>query len=1273
MRHHDGDAAITAGQAGNAARRAVGVGWVALGNLAMVIHITQGHTTGQIGFQQGFLALELGMTFTMGDGDRQTRAGHALEEDRGRFLDLHHGHPRLELLGAVTHEVRPELGTGDQFVQVAHHLAAVAHTQGKTVLALEEGLEAITGAAVEQNRLGPTLASAEHVTVGEAATGHQSLELLQADAAAEDIAHMHVDGSEAGTVEGRSHFHLTIDALLAQDGDLWTDALADIGGADVLVDVERELDVQARVVFLQQRLELLIGAVGVITQTLDAVAGFAPLALQLAALAAKYRQTIEADADVITVNRLTNHRHAITQASRTELRQHFRGGVLMHLNHRTQLFVEQHGCDIGGVVGQGIEEQIETAVTGKGHFQRRDQQTAVGTVVVGEDMTIGIQALDHREEGLEVFGVIHIRRLLAELGVDLGEDRGAETVLSAAKVDQDQVGFALVHAQLRSQGLANIADRSKAGHHQRQRRGDALVNALLLPAGLHRHGVLAHRNGDAQLRAQLHANCFYRIIQACIFARVAGGGHPVGGQLDIAQLVDFRRGQVGDGLANGHAPGGRGIQQGQRRALTHGHGFTGVDVETGGSHGAVSHRHLPGADHLITSHQASDAAVANGDQKAFAGHGRVMQHAGHGLVDGQAAGIEIIAQFRFTTGRTMHARRLAQQHVERHVHRLVAEMAVGHGQVRLGNGLADHGKGAALALADSLETLEISGIHGQHIALLGLVAPDFQRRHARLIVGHVAQFEATAPATVVDQLRQGIGDAAGTHVMDKLDRVGIAQLPAAVDHLLAAALHFRVLALHRGKIQIRRTGTSGHGRGRATAQADQHGRAAEHDQLGADADFTLLHMVGADVAHTAGQHDRLVIAAHFLAMGRLNRLLEGTEIAGQGRTTEFIVERGAAQGAFDHDVKGGDDALGLAVGHFPGLLETGDLQVGHGKAGQAGLGLGTATSGALIADLAAGAGGSARERGDGGRVVVGFHLHQDMHRLLGRAVLARLWIGEETPGAVPDDNRGIVLIGTEYTFAVHLVGVLDHAEQGFFLGLAIDIPAGVEDLVSAVLGVGLGKHHQFDVVGVTPQILETLDQVIDLVLGQGQAQLGIGLLQGGATTTQYVHRIQRLGLGMAEQGTGGFEVVQHQLGHAVVQQSSNLLGIAGVQLTADVIGQPPLDALDLVQAAVARDIAGLARPGRDGAEARDGEKQAAAGLLHRHTGAVLQQTGQHLLFVGGQGRADIGKMRKLGVQPGNGRYLAGQLLKQFTVAKSRKGGSAAQDQHRGQPLGRGVL
>src|SRR5690606_1691050 len=226
---------------------------------------------------------------------------------------------------------------------------------------------------------------------------------------------------------------------------------------------------------------------------------------------------------------------------------------------------------------------------------------------------------------------------------------------------------------------------------------------------------------------------------------------------------------------------------------------------------------------------------------------------------------------------------------------------------------------------------------------------------------------------------------------------------------------------------------------------------------------------------------------------------------------------GAAQRAFDHDVQRRDDALGLAIGHFPRLLETGDVQVGDGEAGQAGLGLGAAPGGAFVANLAARAGGGAGERRNGGRVVVGFHLHQDVYGFLIGSVLAGLRVRVETPGSVADDYGGVVLVRGQHTLTVHLEGVLDHHEQGLFLALAVDVPAGIEDLVPAVFGVGLGEHHQFDVVGVAAQVTEALYQVVDLVLGQGQTQLGVGLFQRGATAAQHVHRRQRPGLGTAEQ------------------------------------------------------------------------------------------------------------------------------------------------------------
>ncbi len=126
---------------------------------------------------------------------------------------------RFELLGAVAHEMRPVLRAGDQRAQIAHHLAAVADPEREGIAAPEERFELVARARVEQDGLGPALARAQHIAVGEAAAGREALEVLQAHAPGDDVAHVHVDRLEAGAVERRGHLDLAVDTLLAQDRD----------------------------------------------------------------------------------------------------------------------------------------------------------------------------------------------------------------------------------------------------------------------------------------------------------------------------------------------------------------------------------------------------------------------------------------------------------------------------------------------------------------------------------------------------------------------------------------------------------------------------------------------------------------------------------------------------------------------------------------------------------------------------------------------------------------------------------------------------------------------------------------------------------------------------------------------------------------------------------------------------------------------------------------------------------------------------------------------
>jgi hypothetical protein len=380
---------------------------------------------------------------------------------------------------------------------------------------------------------------------------------------------------------------------------------------------------------------------------------------------------------------------------------------------------------------------------------------------------------------------------------------------------------------------------------------------------------------------------------------------------------------------------------------------------------------------------------------------------------------------------TRHARRLAEQRFHFHIDRIDAEMGIGHRQVAIAGRFADHGKRAALALAHGLEFGDTVGRNGQHVTFLRFVGPDFGRRHARLFGRHLAQIEHRTDATRVGQFRQGVGNATGTDVMHRQDRIVLAHLPAAVDDFLRTALDFRVAALHRGEIKVFGIGTGRHRRSGTATEADQHAGTAELDELGADREgFILERLLGLDAAQTAGDHDRLVVATHRTG----DILLIGAEIAGQIRAAEFVVECCRANRAFEHDVERRGDARRTAVGMFPRLRGIGQIEVGDRETAEAGLRLGTLAGSAFVADFAAGTGRGAGERRNRRRVIVRLDLGQDVGQLF-LVGIAAVGIRVEALDGGAFDDRGVVGVGHDRALRRGSMRFADHAEQGFVLGL----------------------------------------------------------------------------------------------------------------------------------------------------------------------------------------------------------------------------------------------
>ncbi len=538
-------------------------------------------------------------------------------------------------------------------------------------------------------------------------------------------------------------------------------------------------------------------------------------------------------------------------------------------------------------------------------------------------------------------------------------------------------------------------------------------------------------------------------------------------------------------------------------------------------------------------------------------------------------------------------------------------MVVAHLQAAIVGRTAHHIERAAFPFANGAEHLEITLENGQHIAFLRFIGPDLHRRHARLFHRHGAQVEDRTASGVVDEFREGIGQTTGADIVDRDNRVVLATLPAAVNDLLATAFDFRVATLHRVEVEVFAIGTGVHAGCGTAAQTDQEARTAQLDQQGTFRDHVLVNLATLNIAHAAGNHDRLVVTAHLA----LEHLFEGTEVTGQVGTAKFVVEGGAANRTLQHDIEGRGDARRTAVfrafrsEHFPGLAEAGDIEVGDGETGQAGFRARTTTGSTFVADLTTGAGRRPRERRNGRRVIVGFHLHQDMGRFLMVAIHLARTVRVEAAGFAAFDHRRVVAVGDQRSFRMGFMGVADHAEQRFVFLFAVDDEFSIKNLVTAMLRVRLGKHHQFDIARVAAKTDKAGDEVIDLVVRQGKAQLVIGIGQRDAPAGEHIDRQQRLRRHMGEQSLGVVDAGQNGFRHAVMQQAGQQALFCGRQITGrlDVESGAAFDTTQRGKTAVGGNVGGLGGPRRQGTQPRSHQEHLP--FLHLGGGIAIGQQG----------------------------------------------------------------
>src|ERR1700720_3796205 len=114
-------------------------------------------------------------------------------------------------------------------------------------------------------------------------------------------------------------------------------------------------------------------------------------------------------------------------------------------------------------------------------------------------------------------------------------------------------------------------------------------------------------------------------------------------------------------------------------------------------------------------------------------------------------------------------------------------------------------------------------------------------------------------------------------------------------------------------------------------------------------------------------------------------------------------------------------------------------------------------------------------------MIVGLDLEYDVDRF-GDAAIDTAAGGSEIAYAHRAGNDGgIVPVGRQHAVRTARASVADHREQGFLLLLTVDAPGRIEDLVAAVLGIHLRKHHEFDVGRIATHAGEACAQIVNLV------------------------------------------------------------------------------------------------------------------------------------------------------------------------------------------------
>mmetsp|Transcript_82949 Transcript_82949/g.179067 ORF Transcript_82949/g.179067 Transcript_82949/m.179067 type:complete len:1004 (+) Transcript_82949:3602-6613(+) len=807
---------------------------------------------------------------------------------------------------------------------------------------------------------------------------------------------------------------------------------------------------------------------------------------------------------------------------------------------------------------------------GEGHLQHRGDEAAVRPVVAGGEQA-GLQQGLRRVEGRLQLRDVDVGRVAgAGLADDLREGRAAERGLPGADVHEEQHALAL-RLEVRRHLHAHVRHRRIGGHHELAGTLHRLGAAVLRHARRHGERVLAAVDGHAELDAH-GTDGLGGVVHLRALALQLRGPHPVARGLDGLQRGDRHPHEVGDGLGDRQARHGLVVLGVAAQAL---HGrlaeschAAGVAHHALGDHGEVRERGLQRPDALLLRHEARHGAVDLVREEALRADGHEAQHAhGERRLDQEAGGQgELLLRRDDARHGEDLLRHLAEHQVQRQVHGNAVVAGVPHDHAPVAGDLAHDGVRGALALADAVPEREVLFVDEEAVVLLEFGGPELEEGHRGVAHEHLADVDLGAGR--LRDLLQHVAGASGALVVDGQDGVLGAELHAGADDAVDTLQHLGVAALNGVEVELGLVVARDHGGGRAAADADSVGRAADLHDGHAGLRLRLREVPVVHGAEAATQHDGLHILE---ALAGRQAVPEGARPAAEQGLAELVAVVARAVRGVDEDLEGRRHVarvlrrLLLLPLHVVAL----HVEVADGVARDAGHHEGALPRALAVAHPAARTRLGAREGRDAAREVVGLHGARQVVvalRLLEGPDLGRVRLLGEEGGVLEAAERAAVVVeGDDAVGGVLLEGFLHQLEERAGHLLAVDHDLAPEEPVAAVLGVALGQVEALHLGRVALELVpEDAHVVVQVLLVVAEAVLLAHVGEGLGALLH--HRHGRPALGLRGQLEGADALRIRALGHAIVEEGLELAaGVLG-RGRADAVAARPLNASHLAEA-----------------------------------------------------------------------------------------------------------